>query len=90
MEVRGQKTNICGNRNDRQVEFHIVEKLWVITPWQTKQIKKKKKKEKKKEKKSQSTAREHLLLQRFNSRTNTVMLIRTIANDGSTTDYYFI
>ena len=90
MEVRGQKTNICGNRNDRQVEFHIVEKLWVITPWQTKQIKKKKKKKKKKEKKSQSTAREHLLLQRFNSRTNTVMLIRTIANDGSTTDYYFI
>ena len=90
MEVRGQKTNICGNRNDRQVEFHIVEKLWVITPWQTKQIKKKKKKEKKKEKKSQSTAREHLLLQRFNSRTNIVMLIRTIANDGSTTDYYFI
>ena len=90
MEVRGQKTNICGNRNDRQVEFHIVEKLWVITPWQTKQIKKKKKEEKKKEKKSQSTAREHLLLQRFNSRTNTVMLIRTIANDGSTTDYYFI
>ena len=89
MEVRGQKTNICGNRNDRQVEFHIVEKLWVITPWQTKQIKKKKKK-KKREKKSQSTAREHLLLQRFNSRTNTVMLIRTIANDGSTTDYYFI
>ena len=90
MEVRGQKTNICGNRNDRQVEFHIVEKLWVITPWQTKQIKKKKKEEKKKRKKSQSTAREHLLLQRFNSRTNTVMLIRTIANDGSTTDYYFI
>ena len=89
MEVRGQKTNICGNRNDRQVEFHIVEKLWVITPWQTKQIKKKKE-EKKKRKKSQSTAREHLLLQRFNSRTNTVMLIRTIANDGSTTDYYFI
>ena len=89
MEVRGQKTNICGNRNDRQVEFHIVEKLCVITPWQTKQIKKKKKK-KKREKKSQSTAREHLLLQRFNSRTNTVMLIRTIANDGSTTDYYFI
>ena len=73
MEVRGQKTNICGNRNDRQVEFHIVEKLWVITPWQTKQIKKKKKKEEKKRKKSQSTAREHLLLQRFNSRTNTVM-----------------
>ena len=86
MEVRGQKTNICGNRNDRQVEFHIVEKLWVITPWQTKQIKKKEEEEKK----SQSTAREHLLLQRFNSRTNTVMLIRTIANDGSTTDYYFI
>ena len=51
MEVRGQKTNICGNRNDRQVEFQIVEKLWVITPWQTKQIKKKKKKEKKKRKK---------------------------------------
>ena len=46
MEVRGQKTNICGNRNDRQVEFQIVEKLWVITPWQTKQIKKKKKKKK--------------------------------------------
>ena len=86
MEVRGQKTNICGNRNDRQVEFHIVEKLWVITPWQTKQIKKKEEEEKK----SQSTAREHLLLQRFNSRTNTVMLIRTIANDSSTTDYYFI
>ena len=51
MEVRGQKTNICGNRNDRQVEFHIVEKLWVITPWQTKQIKKKKKEGKKKRKK---------------------------------------
>ena len=51
MEVRGQKTNICGNRNDRQVEFHIVEKLWVITPGQTKQIKKKKKEEKKKRKK---------------------------------------
>ena len=90
MEVRGQKTNICGNRNDRQVEFHIVKKLWVITPWKTKQIKKKKKRKKKKRKKSQSAAREHLLLQRFNSRTNTVMLIRTIANDGSTTDYYFI
>ena len=75
MEVRGQKTNICGNRNDRQVEFHIVEKLWVITPWQTKQIKKKKEEKKKKRKKSQSTAREHLLLQHFNSRTNTVMLI---------------
>ena len=51
MKVRGQKTNICGNRNDRQVEFHIVEKLWVITPWQTKQIKKKKKEEKKKKEK---------------------------------------
>ena len=88
MEVRGQKTNICGNRNDRQVEFHIVEKLQVITPWQTKQIKKKK--EKKRKKKSQSTASAHLLLQRFNSRTNTVMLLRTIANDGSTADYYFI
>ena len=52
MEARGQKTNICGNRNDRQAEFHIMEKLWVITPWQTKQIKKKKKKKKKKEKKA--------------------------------------
>ena len=50
MEVRGQKTNICGNRNDRQVEFHIVEKLWVITQWQTKQIKKKEKKKEKKAK----------------------------------------
>ena len=48
MEVRGKKTNICGNRNDRQVEFHIVEKLWVITPWQTKQ--KKTNKQKKEEK----------------------------------------
>ena len=51
MEVRGKKTNICGNRNDRQVEFHIVEKLWVITPWQTKQIKKKKEEKKKRKKK---------------------------------------